>query len=169
VWAALMEQADDAGIASFVMIADGTTSMYTSTGGGIIGAGFYQEVARATLAFLDAAEAHLELLQPVDVLPLPRTGAVRWAWTCSTSGRWVVPAWSGGDAARARNAATAVGRRHHMVGGGLQRIVDDAGHRARQRLAHRQPGRQPRPGSAQAPTSRAQSYGRGRPRPFSHQ
>jgi hypothetical protein len=30
-----------------------------------------------------------------------------------------------------------------LVGGGLQRIVDDAGQRARQRLAHRQPGQQP--------------------------
>ena len=77
VWAALMEQGMDAGIASFVMVADGATSMYTSTGGGIIGGGQHQEVARATLAFLDAAEAHLELLQPVDVPPLPRTGAVR--------------------------------------------------------------------------------------------
>jgi hypothetical protein len=77
VWAALMEQGSDVGIASLVMAADGTTSMYTSTGGGMIGAGFYQEVVRATLAFLDAVEAHLDLLQPVDVLPLPRTGTVR--------------------------------------------------------------------------------------------
>ena len=43
----------------------------------MIGAGSYQEVVRATLAFLDTVEAHLDLLQPVDVLPLPRTGTVR--------------------------------------------------------------------------------------------
>jgi hypothetical protein len=56
-----MEQGMDGGVASLVMI----------------GGGQHQEVARATVASPDAVEARLELLQPVDVLPLPRTGAVR--------------------------------------------------------------------------------------------
>jgi hypothetical protein len=40
------------GIASIVAMADGTTSMYTSTGGGTIGAGSHRSVAAATHALL---------------------------------------------------------------------------------------------------------------------
>jgi hypothetical protein len=79
VWAALMELGMDRGTASLITVADGTTSLYLSTGGGIIGGGEHQAVARAAAAFLDAVEAHLELLQPVDALPLPPAGAVRFS------------------------------------------------------------------------------------------
>jgi hypothetical protein len=39
VWAVLMEMGLDTGTASLVAVADGTTSLYLSTGGGVIGGG----------------------------------------------------------------------------------------------------------------------------------
>jgi hypothetical protein len=77
VWAVLMEMGLDTGTASLVAVADGTTSLYLSTGGGIIGGGEHQAVRRASEAFLEAAEAHLDRLQPVAAAPLPQAGAVR--------------------------------------------------------------------------------------------
>ena len=77
VWAVLMEMGLDTGTASLVAVADGTTSLYLSTGGGVIGAGEHLAVRRASEAFLDAAEAHLDRLQVVSEAPLPRIGAIR--------------------------------------------------------------------------------------------
>jgi hypothetical protein len=77
VWAVLMEMGLDKGTASLVAVADGTTSLYLSTGGGVLGAGEHQAVQHASEAFLDAAEAHLDRLQPVSEAPLPLTGAIR--------------------------------------------------------------------------------------------
>jgi hypothetical protein len=77
VWAALMELGMDRGTASLVTVADGTTSLYLSTGSGIIGGGQHQAVSRVAAAFLDAVEAHLELLRPMDAVPFPSSGAVR--------------------------------------------------------------------------------------------
>src|SRR5689334_23317524 len=50
--------ADGGGIATFVALADGTTSMYTSTGGGTIGAGFHPPVADASRDLLHTVEQH---------------------------------------------------------------------------------------------------------------
>ena len=73
----LMEMGLDTGTASLVAVADGTTSLYLSTGGGVIGGGGHQAVRRASEAFLDAAEAHLDRLQAIAEAPLPHTGAMR--------------------------------------------------------------------------------------------
>jgi hypothetical protein len=72
-----MEMGLDMGTASLVAVADGTTSLYLSTGGGVLGAGAHQAVRRASEAFLDAAEADLDRLQVVSDAPLPKTGAIR--------------------------------------------------------------------------------------------
>ncbi len=77
VWAVLMEMGLDTGTASLVAVADGTTSLYLSTGGGVIGGGEHQAVRRVSEAFLDTAEAHLDRLQPISEAPLPQTGAIR--------------------------------------------------------------------------------------------
>ncbi len=77
VWIVLMELAMAGGIASIVCVADGTTSMYTSTGGGMIGAGAHAKVVEANARFLDAAERSLPLLEPVEELPLPEPSTVR--------------------------------------------------------------------------------------------
>ena len=62
--------------ATLVVIADGTTSLYTSTGGGIIGAGAHAAVAQAGQAWLSALEGHLELLPRTDRPGLPAAGHV---------------------------------------------------------------------------------------------
>jgi hypothetical protein len=65
------------GYASVVALGDNTTSMYTSTGGGIIGAGEHPVVATATQRLLSAVQAHLTFFSQDDDGSLPRQGEVR--------------------------------------------------------------------------------------------
>jgi hypothetical protein len=69
-----MEMGFPNGIATLVALADGTTSLYTSTGGGIIGGGFHQAVAAATHAFLNCVEEHITELRPDPDTALPASG-----------------------------------------------------------------------------------------------
>ncbi|MFN2564934.1 MAG: hypothetical protein ABR499_07995 [Gemmatimonadaceae bacterium] len=71
VWAALMEWGVDDDVVMLVAIADGTVSLYLSSGGGVIGAGQHESVRRVANAFLDTAEAHRRLFAPAAGLPLP--------------------------------------------------------------------------------------------------
>ena len=62
VLALLMETGYPAAVASLVGLADGTTSMYFSNGGGMIGAGQHDLVAAATHRWLGLAEEVLDEL-----------------------------------------------------------------------------------------------------------
>ena len=78
VWGALMEMGYPEGTATIVALADGTTSMYTSTGGGVIGGGQHEAVAAASRRFLAEAErtdAPLEPAPSADV-GVPPSGVV---------------------------------------------------------------------------------------------
>lgn len=77
VWGVVMETGYPEAVASLVVFADGTTSLYFSNGGGIIGAGEHASVSAASEALLTAAEAHLARLTPVGATPLPAVGRVR--------------------------------------------------------------------------------------------
>ncbi|HYJ34036.1 MAG TPA: hypothetical protein VE326_12570 [Candidatus Binatia bacterium] len=77
VWGAIMELGYATGIATLLALADGTTSLYFSNGGGVIGAGEHAAVREAAESFLDAAEAHAAALPPVEATPTPRIGRVR--------------------------------------------------------------------------------------------
>lgn len=69
----------DYGTATLVAYDDGTTSLYTSAGGGVIGAGSHEEVRDATEAFRAEAERTLKQFTAVaaaDPLPLPPPNAV---------------------------------------------------------------------------------------------
>jgi hypothetical protein len=77
VWGALMEMGTAGGTASLVAVADGTTSLYLSTGGGIIGGGEHAAVVEASTAFLEAVESRLDQLAPAAEAVLPEPGAVR--------------------------------------------------------------------------------------------
>ena len=89
---AMMEIGLAKGVASFLAIADGTVSMYTSVGGGVIGAGDHAAVRGAAERFrVVAADAHRHLQSTTD-FPLPTPGEVRFhvrmgddAWTGSAS------------------------------------------------------------------------------------
>jgi hypothetical protein len=74
---ALMEIGLLKGMASIVAIADGTVSMYVSTGGGVIGAGEHASVRAVAERFRTVAAESLGQLRPTDDFPLPAAGEVR--------------------------------------------------------------------------------------------
>jgi hypothetical protein len=76
-WALVMETGYPKGVASLVTFCDGTTSMYFSSGGGVIGAGAHAEVREASKTFLAAADSHLEDFASATAHPLPGAGRVR--------------------------------------------------------------------------------------------
>lgn len=59
VFAGFMEMGRDGAVVTVVVIADGTTSMYWSTGGGILGSGLRESVKPPSRAFLATLERHL--------------------------------------------------------------------------------------------------------------
>ena len=77
VWGAVMDMAFPGGVASLVSLEDGTTSLYTSTGGGVIGGGAHDSVVEATQAFLDAVAVYAPQFSPADSDELPEPGHVR--------------------------------------------------------------------------------------------
>lgn len=63
--------------ATLVAIADGTTSLYLSRGGGIIGGGAHGKVAQQAAQLLNVAEGHLDGLVDSGERGLPGSGRVR--------------------------------------------------------------------------------------------
>jgi len=84
---ALMETGYERAVATLVVLEDGTTSLYFSNGGGIIGAGQHKPVVAAALAFLQAASRNTALMEPTASYPLPRRGHTRF-YVLSTDGSW---------------------------------------------------------------------------------
>jgi hypothetical protein len=76
VWGAFVDMASESGVATLVGLADGTTSLYTSTGGGVIGAGAHEHVRAVTARFLASVDAAIAEFRAVDVTVLPRPGFV---------------------------------------------------------------------------------------------
>lgn len=74
ILALLMETGYEQAVATLVAVADGTTSLYFSTGGGIIGAGAHESVALASRRWLEEGAAFLGELEPVADPPLPAVG-----------------------------------------------------------------------------------------------
>ena len=77
VWGAIMELGYPTGIATLLTFAEGTTSLYFSNGGGVIGAGDHAAVRDAAEALLNVVEARLAEYGPVEETPTPRIGRVR--------------------------------------------------------------------------------------------
>ena len=77
VWCVLMETGYPVGCATLVSLADGTTSLYYSTGGGMLGSGEYTPVAEASKALVTQAETHLMHMSLSNEFPLPHVGKVR--------------------------------------------------------------------------------------------
>lgn len=76
VRAALMELGLSGGVATLVCLADGTTSLYFSNGGGTLGLGAKLPVANAARSFLTAAEGKAESLDHEGMGELPEEGEV---------------------------------------------------------------------------------------------
>src|SRR5262245_6300635 len=77
IWGVLMETGLARGGAySLVVLADGTTSLYFSTGGGIIGAGEHTSVRQASGAMLSEANRLRNETKVTEATPLPSSGQV---------------------------------------------------------------------------------------------
>jgi hypothetical protein len=76
VWGGMLEMGYPNATVSFVCLRDGTTSMYTSSGGGIIGAGEHAAVVSANTAFLAVLVDHLAVLRPDSSESVPAKGCV---------------------------------------------------------------------------------------------
>lgn len=99
-WGVLLEMGFAEAVVTLVALADGTTSLYFSTGGGIIGGGTHTAVAQASQALVAAAEGFLDELAPAAAFPLPGVGRVR----------FTVLTFSGARTAEAAEKELAAGR-----------------------------------------------------------
>jgi len=70
VWAAMMEWQVQKTVVSLVAVAEGSTSLYFSTGGGIIGGGEQESLRAASRKLLGFVEKSLEMFVPM-ASPLP--------------------------------------------------------------------------------------------------
>ena len=73
-WGCLMETGYPNGAATLVCLSDGTTSLYTSSGGGIIGGGAHKAVAEQTAKLLQAVDEHLTEMSGAEDQHLPEEG-----------------------------------------------------------------------------------------------
>jgi hypothetical protein len=74
VWGVVMETGMDRGYYTLVALADGTTSLYLSTGGGIIGAGEHAPVRKASQAFIGSADEWIGSAKAATAFPPPGKG-----------------------------------------------------------------------------------------------
>lgn len=90
--AGLMEMGMDGGVASLVVFIDGTTSMYWSTGGGIIGAGSHESIKQPSRVFLGMFLRHLGEMGPDPTGETPTAGMIHLRAVTRDSGRLLVAA-----------------------------------------------------------------------------
>jgi hypothetical protein len=74
ILALLMETGYPEAVATLVAVADGSTSLYFSNGGGFVGAGTHPTVADASRSWLEAGRTFLPALSDVTEPPLPDVG-----------------------------------------------------------------------------------------------
>lgn len=76
-WGVVMDSTFDHGSASLVSLADGTASIYFSSGGGVIGGQFHEQVAAAAKSFVGRAAELTGLTAPAPDEQLPAPGYTR--------------------------------------------------------------------------------------------
>lgn len=76
VFAIVMETGFPEGSFTLSSVADGSTSLYFSSGGGIIGGGEHERVRKASSYFLSGAQHFSEKGQKVTIFPKPAAGKV---------------------------------------------------------------------------------------------
>lgn len=77
IWGVLMETGYPEAIVTLVSLADGTTSLYFSNGGGMIGGGRIATVAEASKSFVIAAEDYYQKMTLTESFPSPAIGRVK--------------------------------------------------------------------------------------------
>lgn len=76
VWGVLMESAYAEAVVTLAALVDGTTSLYFSNGGGILGSGTQALVGTAARRMITVAEQALEFTLPVEDYPLPMQASI---------------------------------------------------------------------------------------------
>jgi hypothetical protein len=76
VYGVILDLGYPEGPATLVGFSDGTTSLYTSSGWGVIGGGEHEVVAEATLRWLTVAESMIDDFEKADHSQLPQVGDV---------------------------------------------------------------------------------------------
>jgi hypothetical protein len=74
VWGLLMDMGLPNGTATLFALADGTTSVYFSGGGGVIGGHSHEAVRRANSAMLAEANGVVARMEPTSIYPHPAAG-----------------------------------------------------------------------------------------------
>ena len=77
IWGVLMEFWMKQTVVTIVSLADGTTSMYFSTGGGILGAGSAPAPSTASRQLIRVAEQFYSVIPEAVACPMPKPGNVR--------------------------------------------------------------------------------------------
>ncbi len=77
VWGMVMETGYAEGSFTLVSLADGTTSLYFSNGGGIIGAGEHRSVLDASGDYLSVAQQYYKRAEKISEYPPPEAGEVK--------------------------------------------------------------------------------------------
>ena len=77
VWGVLMETGYPQAVVTLVSLADGTTSLYFSNGGGMIGGGQHITVAQASKSFVAAAENYYQQMTLTESFLSPAIGRVK--------------------------------------------------------------------------------------------
>jgi hypothetical protein len=125
VWGLLMEMGLPNGTATLLALADGTTSLYYSSGGGVIGGQDHEAVRRTNAALLMEANGLVARLRPVSTYPLPATGVTTF-YARTVSG---IVAGSGADEdlGRGRHELSPLFRAGHAVITELRLICQGGG------------------------------------------
>jgi hypothetical protein len=71
ILAVILDWGQSKGAATIAAMADGATSLYTSTGGGVIGGGFHAPVREAHRRLMYAAQENLAEFAPTSEAPIP--------------------------------------------------------------------------------------------------
>jgi hypothetical protein len=77
LWGVVAELGYEVGSATLLALADGTTSLHYSTGGGLLGRGDYPPVAEAARSLVAEAHKFIQRMAPANSFPLPMAGQVR--------------------------------------------------------------------------------------------
>lgn len=77
VWGVVMEAGYPEAAVTLLALADGTVSVYLSTGGGLTGLGEYEQISNASQRLIGLAAEFTELCKPAWEFPLPREGHTR--------------------------------------------------------------------------------------------
>ena len=73
-WGILMETGYEGTTVTLFALSDGTTSLYFSNGGGMIGGHAHETVRNANARLIHEANQNLKLFTPCDAFPIPATG-----------------------------------------------------------------------------------------------